>query len=112
MNVLLALVIACSPADRYGGEYHMMGMQMPEPSAGAAKSFMGFNVAMHSQVPVEDFPGAQAAASDICGYVSPSGREYALIGFRKGMGFCRGDRPGESGHRGLHRRHGRQSTVA
>jgi choice-of-anchor B domain-containing protein len=87
MNVLLALVIACSPAGRWGSEYHAKGMMMPEPDAGAAKSFMGFNVSLLAHLPVEDFPGAQNAASDICGYVSPSGREYALIGFQKGMAF-------------------------
>jgi len=85
MAVLLAVVLACSPPGSWPAQFHTM--EMPMPNAGAAKSFVGFNVSMQSRVPVEDFPGSQTAASDICGYVSPSGREYALIGFTKGMGF-------------------------
>ncbi|NQZ95534.1 MAG: choice-of-anchor B family protein [Myxococcales bacterium] len=34
-----------------------------------------------------DFDAAATAASDIWGYVSPSGREYALIGLSLGTGF-------------------------
>ncbi len=85
MAVILALVIACSPPGSWPAEYHTM--EMPVPNVGAPKSFVGLNVSLLSRVPVEAFPGAQEAASDICGYVSPGGREYALIGFRKGMGF-------------------------
>lgn len=85
MAVLLAIALSCSPPGSWPVQYH--SMDMPMPNAGAAKSFVGFNVSMHSRVPVEDFPGAQEAASDICGYVAPSGREYAIIGFKKGTGF-------------------------
>ncbi len=85
MVVVLALVLGCSPPGSWPAQYHTM--EMPMPNAGAAKSFIGANVALLGHIPVEDFPGSQAAASDICGYVSPGGREYALIGFRKGMGF-------------------------
>jgi len=85
MAVLMAIVLACSPPGSWPAQYH--SMEMPMPSAGAAKSFVGLNVSLLSRVPVEDFPGSQDAASDICGYVSPGGREYALVGLRRGMGF-------------------------
>ena len=85
MTVILALALACSPPGSWAAQFHTM--EMPTVNAGAPKSFVGFNVSLLSQVPIDDFPGPPGSASDICGYVSPSGREYAVIGFRMGMGF-------------------------
>lgn len=85
MAVIVAIVMACSPPGTWPAEYHTM--EMPVPKVAPAKAFVGLNVSLLSRVPVEDFPGSQIAASDICGYVSPGGREYAVIGFTKGTGF-------------------------
>lgn len=40
-----------------------------------------------SRLAVTDFPGGATAATDIWGYVSPSGREYALLGLNTGTAF-------------------------
>lgn len=49
--------------------------------------FAGSGVTMLSRVMVADLPGANASANDVWGYVSPSGREYALLGLRGGTAF-------------------------
>ncbi len=42
-----------------------------------------------SRIPIEEFPGfADMGANEMWGYVSPSGREYAIIGFTMGTGFA------------------------
>ncbi|MDX1389440.1 MAG: choice-of-anchor B family protein, partial [Acidobacteriota bacterium] len=42
--------------------------------------FPSENVTLLSQVSLEDFPGGPIRGNDCWGYVSPSGREYALMG--------------------------------
>ncbi|MHC5109092.1 MAG: choice-of-anchor B family protein [Planctomycetota bacterium] len=42
--------------------------------------FPSENVTLLSHVDLEDFPGQPERANDCWGYVSPSGREYALVG--------------------------------
>jgi choice-of-anchor B domain-containing protein len=49
--------------------------------------FPSSEVALRSWIPVVDFDAAATAANDCWGYVSPSGREYALIGLSLGTGF-------------------------
>jgi choice-of-anchor B domain-containing protein len=39
-----------------------------------------------SQVPLNQFPGGHNSGNDCWGYVSPSGREYALMGLQRGFG--------------------------
>ncbi len=56
-------------------------------TAGKAAVFDALNVELLSQVPVADFPGGAAAANDVWGYVSGSGREYAIVGLFRGTGF-------------------------
>jgi choice-of-anchor B domain-containing protein len=60
-----------------------------EPS-GAGKVLDVFNasgVALLSWVPIPQFPGNSTRAASVWGYVSPSGREYAVIGLQNGTGF-------------------------
>lgn len=45
-----------------------------------AGGFPSENVTLLSQVALEDFPGQPIRGNDCWGYVSPSGREYALMG--------------------------------
>lgn len=48
---------------------------------------LAFNVRKLSQVRLNDIPGSNGAANDIWGYVSPSGREYALLGLHRGSAY-------------------------
>ncbi|GAB4382942.1 MAG: hypothetical protein Kow0022_01540 [Phycisphaerales bacterium] len=50
----------------------------------------GFNAAgitLMSWLPLNNFPGGHGSGNDCWGYVSPSGREYAIIGLERGFGF-------------------------
>jgi choice-of-anchor B domain-containing protein len=49
-------------------------------------AFSRSGVTLRSWLPLDEF-GSPAIANDIWGYVSPSGREYALIGLSTGTGF-------------------------
>lgn len=40
-----------------------------------------------SQIRPEEFPNGSATANDVTGYVSPTGREYAILGLQRGTGF-------------------------
>jgi choice-of-anchor B domain-containing protein len=57
-------------------------------SAGASAQFDASGVRLGTRLSIGAFPGANNTANDVWGYVSPSGREYAIIGFRKGTGFA------------------------
>ncbi len=46
----------------------------------AGETYAAFGVELLSQVSISEFPGSPAEGSDIWGYTSDSGREYALIG--------------------------------
>ena len=47
--------------------------------------FPSNNVTFLSNIPAESFPGSPSRGNDCWGYVSPSGREYALMGMRNGL---------------------------
>ncbi len=51
------------------------------------QSFGSFGVELLGQVPLSAFTGFPSDASDIWGYASPSGREYALIGLSNQTAF-------------------------
>ncbi len=56
---------------------------------GANSAHAGFpahNVTVRSIVPIGDFVNNQGSADDCWGYVSPSGREYALFGLHDALG--------------------------
>lgn len=59
----------------------------------ATTSVPGWNVTLLSQVLPQEFatsascPAGGSCANDCWGYISPSGREYAIIGLRRGTGF-------------------------
>ena len=56
-------------------------------ASGQRDTFDALNVQLGSWIPLSAFPGSQASGNDCWGYVSPSGREYAIIGLEKGFGF-------------------------
>ena len=57
----------------------------PTPRSGPTESV---GVTLLSHVPLNQFPGvARSMGNDCWGYVSPSGREYAILGLEGGYGF-------------------------
>ncbi len=54
--------------------------QVAPPSA--AQTFPASNVTLLEHMPLNAFPSNPSSANDCWGYVSPSGREYALVGLR------------------------------
>ncbi len=51
----------------------------------AAEGFPSLNATLLEHIPLGGFPSNPSSASDCWGYVSPSGREYALIGLREAV---------------------------
>jgi len=56
--------------------------------AGIDAGFDAEGVEFLSQIPINQFAGSHDQANDVWGYVSPSGREYALVGLECGFGFA------------------------
>jgi choice-of-anchor B domain-containing protein len=56
--------------------------------AGVDFGFDADGIEFLSQIPINQFPGGSSGANDVWGYVSPSGREYALVGLECGFGFA------------------------
>lgn len=52
-----------------------------------AEAFAASNTELLAWLPLNSFPNDNAAGNDCWGYVSPSGREYAIMGLEKGFGF-------------------------
>ena len=50
-------------------------------------AFVGENYWLASWFPLSAFPGGNLSGNDCWGYVSPSGRRYAIYGLQKGFGF-------------------------
>jgi choice-of-anchor B domain-containing protein len=66
--------------------------QVPGPiiqgqAAALNAGFAAQGIALKSWLPLNNFTGNPSSANDCWGYVSPSGREYAIIGLRNGTGF-------------------------
>jgi len=52
-----------------------------------AAEFDAQGVELLSVVPLNNFAGTHGSGNDCWGYVSPSGREYAIMGLERGFGF-------------------------
>lgn len=63
---------------------------------GVAESFESSGVQLLSWFPVTTFNAANTSGNDCWGYVSPSGREYALIGLSHGTGIVEITDPGNA----------------
>ncbi|MFQ5524875.1 MAG: choice-of-anchor B family protein [Thermoanaerobaculia bacterium] len=72
-------------AEPWSGTGHTDGALLPED--GRILDFEAQNVALLSWLSPEDMTGRTQTASDIWGYVSPSGREYAIVGLQFGTAF-------------------------
>jgi choice-of-anchor B domain-containing protein len=56
-------------------------------NGGEARAFDAQNISLHAWIGLADFPGGNTSGNDCWGYVSPSGREYAIMGLERGYGF-------------------------
>lgn len=66
---------------------HGSAEKSPNGGGSAARSFTSNKVTLVSQVPNSAFPSGSSGANEVWGYVSPSGREYGILGMRRGTGF-------------------------
>jgi len=65
------------------GDIWTLGMSTPRGGV-----FNSSNVTLLAHIPLNNFPGLSTASGNDCwGYVSPSGREYAIMGLEGGFGF-------------------------
>ena len=65
----------------YGNVYHA-------GEGTVAESFAANGVLLKSWIPINNFATGLTSANDCWGYVSPSGREYAILGTSGGTGFA------------------------
>ncbi|MBK7404875.1 MAG: choice-of-anchor B family protein [Phycisphaerales bacterium] len=52
-----------------------------------SRAFDSKNMTLLAWLSLGDFPGNSSSGNDCWGYVSPSGREYAIMGLERGYGF-------------------------
>ncbi|NCW46495.1 MAG: choice-of-anchor B family protein, partial [Gemmatimonadaceae bacterium] len=62
----------------------------------AVSPFQSSGVRLMAWFPCATFNSANTSGNDVWGYVSPSGREYALMGLSNGTGFVEVTNPGSS----------------
>ena len=62
----------------------------------AAETFAQSGMHLKSWLPLNAFPGSPTSGNDCWGYVSPSGREYALMGLSNGTAFIDITNPGNA----------------
>src|SRR5688500_14452898 len=62
----------------------------------ASSPFNSLNVKLLSWLPLNTWGSGQQNGNSGTGYVSPSGREYALMGLYKGTGFAEITTPGQA----------------
>ncbi|MFZ4721817.1 MAG: choice-of-anchor B family protein [Phycisphaerales bacterium] len=67
-----------------------------DPMAEAAPTFQSNGVRLMAWFPVNTFNSSNTSGNDVWGYVSPSGREYGLMGLSHGTGFVEVTNPGSS----------------
>ena len=64
------------------GPVWTLGMPVPR-----ADTFDASGVTCLAWIPLSNFAGTHSSGNDCWGYVSPSGREYAIMGLQRGFGF-------------------------
>lgn len=69
----------------FPGHGHTAGTLAPDQGSILGMATQG--VGLYSWLSLQDLPGQSGRASDIWGHVSPTGREYALIGLERGTAF-------------------------
>lgn len=105
---LIGAILACGAivahADEDGrklldfkGPIHGPGFFKGAPERGGdgtRDTFDMLDMQMYAWMPLNFFSGNPTSANDIWGYVSPSGREYAILGLSNGFGFVEITDPG------------------
>ena len=71
----------------YQGPGHRGAALSPDAGGRILDQFDAAGVELLGWLPLGDFPGGSQRANDVTGYVSPSGREYAIVGLALGTGF-------------------------
>jgi choice-of-anchor B domain-containing protein len=67
-----------------------------DPPSGVADTFASSNINLRAWFPCNTFNSASASGNDCWGYVSQSGREYALMGLDNGTGFVEVTNPSQA----------------
>ncbi|MCE9618998.1 MAG: choice-of-anchor B family protein [Planctomycetes bacterium] len=68
----------------------------PTKTTSAAMAFNANGIRLMSWFPCNTFDPSNTSGNDVWGYVSPSGREYALMGLSNGTGFVEVTNPGSA----------------
>lgn len=77
------------------GSRGLTGLQASSSTAGMQGIFPANNITLRSWISLGEFSAQAASGNDCWGYVSGSGREYALIGLYNGTAFVEVTDPGE-----------------
>ncbi len=80
------------PATSAGDEDLRKLLQLVEtspdmPGDDNTRAFASSNMSLQAHLTLADFPGGSSSGNDCWGFVSPSGREYAIMGLERGYGF-------------------------
>ena len=102
--VLASLVVAsCSIALAHENDPKGENMEPPykgsgwrEADGGLAGNYDSNKIQLRSWLSVSDLGGGSSSCNDCWGYVSPSGREYAIIGTNQGTAFVEISNPGSA----------------
>ena len=86
-EILGALQSGLDAALEIGGDSASAEKGTNGGSSSAATAFTSHKVALVSRVPLSAFPSGSSGANEVWGYVSPGGREYGILGMRRGTGF-------------------------
>jgi choice-of-anchor B domain-containing protein len=98
---LLAGALLAVPAAAHDGVEWLLARQARAPGAVVLEggpglgAFESDGVALLAWLPLSSFEGAHTSGADCWGYVSPSGREYAIIGLSDGVAFVEVTDPGQ-----------------
>lgn len=71
----------------YRGRGYYGGPPLRPDAAGKIMAFDSQGMILHGWLSLDDLPGGSPSANDIWGYVSPLGREYAIIGLERGVAY-------------------------
>ena len=98
--LLAATVVLAGPGDppRTAGDEDVLKLADREPPVLVAHqpdgdggndraAFDSENMSLLAWLSLADFPGNSTSGNDCWGYVSPSGREYAIMGLERGFGY-------------------------
>ena len=87
ISVLVCVLFSASSANAVAPLSVASDVHAPDVPRSTPGDFDALGISLLSLVSHSDFEGDTSPASDIWGYVSPAGREYAIIGLRCSIGF-------------------------